>query len=88
MAGVIPDGSTIGIDTSFKDVIDGEIYAIDHDGMLRVKFLYRVPGGGLKLSSANSEEHPPEVYSAEEVQHNIRIIGWVFWWSVLRTRPK
>lgn len=84
MERLIPDGTTIGVDTGSKDVRDGEIYAIDHDGMLRVKYLYRRPGGGLKVVSENSDEHPAEEYSAEEVAEQIRIIGRVFWWSVLR----
>lgn len=65
-------------------VRDGEIYAIDHGGMFRVKYLYRLPGGGLKLASENEEEHPAEVYSANQVQEDIRVIGRIFWWSVLR----
>lgn len=81
---IIPDGTTIGVDKGSVTVRDGEIYAIDHDGMLRVKYLYRVPGGGLKLASENEAEHPAETYSAAEVQDSIRIIGRIFWWSVLR----
>lgn len=84
MERLIPDGTTIGVDAGSKEVRDGEIYAMDHDGMLRVKYLYRLPGGGLKIVSENSAEHPPEHYSAEEVADKIRIIGRVFWWSVLR----
>lgn len=81
---LIPDGTTIGVDTGSREVKDGEIYAIDHNGMLRVKYLYRRPGGGLKIVSENSEEHPDEFLSPEEVEEDVRIIGRVFWWSVLR----
>jgi len=84
MERLIPDGSTIGVDTGSTFIKDGEIYAIDHDGMLRVKYLYRRPGGGLKVVSENSAEHPPEEYTAEQVARDMRIIGRVFWWSVLR----
>lgn len=82
---LILDGATIGLDIGTKQVYDGEIYAVDHDGMLRVKYLYRLPGGGLRLRSENSEEYPDEIYTAEEAT-KIRVIGWVFWWSTVRRR--
>jgi phage repressor protein C with HTH and peptisase S24 domain len=84
MSRLILDGSTVGIDRGTTNIIDGEIYAIEHGGMLRVKYLYRQPGGGLRLRSENSDEHPDEIYSAEEVAESIRIIGFVFWWSTIR----
>ncbi|MCY1297396.1 HTH-type transcriptional regulator PrtR [compost metagenome] len=59
------------------------MYAIDHAGELRVKVLYRLPGGGLRIRSYNDAEYPDERYDAEYVEHNIRIIGKVFWYSVL-----
>lgn len=85
MAPIMPDGATVGVNTADTDIRDGEIYAIDHNGMLRVKFLHRKPGGGIRIVSQNSAEHGPEEYDADQVKHqNIRIIGRVFWWSVLR----
>lgn len=80
---VLPDGTTVGVNTADRDIRDGKIYAIDHDGMLRIKFLYRRPGGGVKIVSQNSTEHPTEEYTAQEFADHIRIIGRVFWWSVL-----
>ena len=84
MERLISDGATIGIDRGRTQIKDGEIYAIDHDGMLRVKYLYRMPGGGLRLRSENTSEHPDEVFAQEQAQR-IRVLGWVFWWSTLRT---
>lgn len=83
MEPMIPDGSTIGINKGDTKIRDGKVYAIDHNGMLRVKFLYRQPGGGLRLVSANSHEHPTEDYTPDEFADQIRILGRVFWWSVL-----
>jgi len=83
MEPVLPAGSTVAIDTSATQVQDGKMYALDHSGQLRVKLLYRLPGGGLRLRSYNSEEHPDERYEAEYVAENIRVIGKVFWYSVL-----
>lgn len=82
MLPVLRHGTTVGIDTSKKSIIDGEMYAIDHDGMLRVKMLYRTPGGGIRIKSYNNDEFPDEFISPEKAA-DIKIIGWVFWWSVL-----
>ena len=82
MEPVLPNGSTIGVDTSQTDVIDGKMYAINHDGMLRVKTLYKLPGGGLRLRSFNIDEWPDERYEGEVIKQ-IKIIGKVFWYSVL-----
>ena len=81
---VMPDGTTVGIDKGTTEIRDGKAYAVDHDGMLRVKYLYRKPGGGLLIRSQNQQEHPDEHYTMADIQEqNIRIIGRVFWWSVL-----
>lgn len=83
MEPVLPDGSTAGIDTAATQVQDGKMYAIDHSGQLRVKLLYKLPGGGLRVRSYNAEEHPDERYEGDYVSEHIRIIGKVFWYSVL-----
>lgn len=83
MEPMMGDGACIGINTADKSIHDGKIYAIDQEGMLRVKMLYRLPGGGLKVVSMNSEEHPTEEYDQDYVAHNIRIKGRVFWYSGL-----
>ncbi|BCG26057.1 transcriptional regulator [Pseudomonas tohonis] len=83
MEPVLPDGSTVGVDTSARTIRDGDMYAFDHDGQLRVKLLYRLPGGGLRVRSFNSDEHPDERYEASEANEHINIIGRVFWYSVL-----
>lgn len=87
MTPLINHGATIGVDKGSTTIIDGEIYALEHDGMLRVKILHRLPGGSIRLRSYNSDEFPDEVYTPEQAaEQSIRILGWVFWWSVLRTR--
>ncbi|MBI6944057.1 helix-turn-helix transcriptional regulator [Pseudomonas putida] len=84
MEPVLPDKSTVGVDQGSTAVVDGKMYAIDHDGQLRVKMLYRLPGGGIRMRSYNRDEHPDEEYSAREmVDQNIHIKGKVFWSSVL-----
>jgi phage repressor protein C with HTH and peptisase S24 domain len=82
MEPVLPNGSTVGVDKSQTSVIDGKMYAINHDGMLRIKTLYKLPGGGLRLRSFNTEEWPDERYESDSI-NLIKIIGKVFWYSVL-----
>lgn len=80
MEPVLRNGSTAAIDTSNVRVVDGDMYAIDHAGQLRVKQLYRMPGGGLRLRSFNRDEHPDEEYTAEQIRdQELMILGRVFW---------
>lgn len=84
MAPMLPDGSTVGVDTGSTIVRDGKTYAINHDGQLRVKTLHRLPDGGIRMRSFNREEYPDEEYTLEEMeQKNISILGRVFWSSML-----
>lgn len=76
----ILDGSPIGIDKGTRYINDGDIYALDHDGMLRVKYLYRLPLNRVRVVSENSDEHPEEVYSLDSPDAP-KIIGRVFWWE-------
>jgi phage repressor protein C with HTH and peptisase S24 domain len=84
MERLILDGATIGIDRGRTEIKDGKIYAIDHQGELRVKYLYRQPGGALRVRSENADEYPDENYGPDWHQQ-IKVLGWVFWWSRLET---
>jgi phage repressor protein C with HTH and peptisase S24 domain len=89
MADKIQDGSLIGIDRSQTRLIDGEMYAVEHSGMLRIAYLYRRPAGGLRLRSHNHHEYPDEYLNAKQLeQQQLRIIGWVFWWSTFNRRQE
>lgn len=82
MADKIMDGATVGIDRARTQIKDGKIYAIDHGGMLRIKYLHRMHGGGLRLRSHN-KDYADEDLSSEQARQDIRILGWVFWWSTV-----
>jgi phage repressor protein C with HTH and peptisase S24 domain len=87
MAEKIEDGSIVAIDRGLTQIVDGEIYAIEHDGMLRIKYLSRVPGNAIRMRSHNSAEYPDEVFRPAQIEaENIRVLGWVFWWSTLSKR--
>lgn len=85
MLPVLRDGAAVGVDTSknlISDITDGDLYAINHQGQLRVKQVYRMPSG-IRLRSFNREEHPDEDYSFQLIQdEQISIIGRVFWWGM------
>ncbi|TDX30790.1 phage repressor protein C with HTH and peptisase S24 domain [Modicisalibacter xianhensis] len=80
MEPTINDGSPVAIDKGTTHIIDGKIYALDHGGMLRIKRLYRLPLGNVRLVSDNEVEHPEEVHSLMGPDAP-RIIGRVFWWE-------
>ncbi|ROM52974.1 transcriptional regulator [Pseudomonas canadensis] len=87
MIDIIQQGATLAIDRGRTQIIDGEIYAVEHDGMLRIKYLYNRPGGGLRMRSHNAGEHPDEYLTYEQrFEQNFQIVGWVFWWSTLNNR--
>jgi phage repressor protein C with HTH and peptisase S24 domain len=85
MLPVLRDGATVGVNagkSGIGDIIDGDLYAINHNGQLRVKQLYRLPTG-IRLRSFNRDEHPDEDYSFQEMQEEqIVILGHVFWWGM------
>ena len=81
MMHTIADGSPIAIDKGTRHIIDGKIYALDHGGMLRIKRLYKMPLGRVRLVSDNADEYPEETYSLMGPD-SPKIIGRVFWWEV------
>jgi phage repressor protein C with HTH and peptisase S24 domain len=85
MLPVLRDGATVGVNkgkNSFSEVVDGDMYAISHNGQLRVKQVYRLPTG-IRLRSFNRDEHPDEDYSFQDIQdQQIGILGHVFWWGM------
>ncbi|MGE4259980.1 S24 family peptidase [Shewanella sp.] len=82
MEPVLPNGTTVGIDTASKNIVDGKMYAINHDGMLRIKLLYKLPGNGIRIRSYNQDEYPDEIYPGDQAKV-ITVIGKIFWYSVL-----
>lgn len=76
MEPVFRDGSTVGIDQADTNIRDGKIYAINHDGLLRIKILEKLPGNQVKIRSYNPG------YDDEVVpQDAITVLGRVWWQS-------
>lgn len=89
LAPQLPQGTLLAVDRSFSKVVDGEYYALLHNGRLRVHQLSRSPGGILCLHSHDRFNHPTERYTtAQRREQQLEIVGWVFWWSCVRpSRP-
>jgi len=85
MLPVLRDGATVGVNAgkcAIGDIVDGDLYAINHNGQLRVKQVYRLPTG-IRLRSFNREEHPDEDYTFAHMQEEqITLLGHVFWWGM------
>ena len=79
MAPVFIDGSVVGINMAATDIVDGKIFAIQISGDIWIKRAYRIPGGGLRLSSYDSEvedmRFTPDMMRAQQVV----VIGKVFY---------
>ena len=82
MEPILPNGCTVGIDQSKTTIVDGKIYAINQCGELRLKMLYKIPGGGIRMRSYNADEYAEEIYDAQQTK-DIVVIGRLFWCSVL-----
>ncbi|MBC3452542.1 helix-turn-helix transcriptional regulator [Pseudomonas mosselii] len=89
MAPLLPRGTLLAIDRSCTRVVEGECYALLHNGRLRVQHLTLGHNGTLCLHSHDRLNHPSERYTAYQRRvQNVEILGWVFWWSTLRpARP-
>lgn len=78
MSPVIPSGTTVFVNCADKTIVDGGIYFIEQDGLLRIKQLLRQPGK-LIIRSYNSIDFPDETADPTTV----KIVGRVFNWSVM-----
>ena len=79
---VIPAGAQVTIDTTSTVIVNGKLYAINHNGMARIVKLYKQPGGGLRLFHYNSEEYAQETYPADVAEADIAIIGAIIFYTV------
>lgn len=78
MEPAIVDGDAVLCDRGQTEVIDGEIYAIDYGGVLKVKRLRKRFDGGLVIISDNAAKHPAEALTADQATH-ITVLGRVLW---------
>jgi len=79
---VIPEGSTIAVDTNDTEVSSGRPYVVENGGLIQVKLLYKLPKGAYRLRSINNDEWPEYTVEGDELDE-FRVVGRVFWYSVL-----
>ncbi len=89
MTPLIPFGAPLVIDRGLTRVVDGEIYAVLHNGRLRINCLSKRSNGALRLHSHDNEAFPCENYSVSQSRsQQLEVLGWVFWWAQFRAeRP-
>jgi len=89
MSPLLPRGTTLAIDTGLTRIVEGELYALLHNGRLRIHSLSQRANGTLRLHSHDSDQHPTETYSPAQLKNQkLSVLGWVFWWGHLRdSRP-
>ena len=79
MTPVINDGATVYVDTGRTNIVDGKIYAVCHGGLFKFKYLYRMPKGGVRIVSANSDEYKEEVLTQQEIiDQEFEVIAYAF----------
>ncbi len=75
MEPVLKDGSTVGVDTGRKTIVDGKMYAVSIRGLLKIKVLSQLSSTTVRIKSYNSSEYPDEDVNIEDIE----VEGWVFW---------
>jgi transcriptional regulator with XRE-family HTH domain len=80
MSPYIPEGALLAIDKSDRSLRDGKLYLIKHFEMLRVAYVYRIPGG-YRLRFANEQDWPTENITGPDAEA-VSIVGRVFHYSV------
>jgi hypothetical protein len=86
MAPWIPRDATLAIDLSYTRVVDGEIYALLHNGRLRVNSLSVGHRGTLCVHSHNRREIVERYTPLQRAAQKLEVLGWVFHWSHYRQR--
>jgi transcriptional regulator with XRE-family HTH domain len=76
MERTIFEGDDLLVDLADTRIVDGAVYAIWYEGSERVKRLFRLPGGGLRITSDNKDEFP-EIVLGPEYLGQVYIIGRV-----------
>ncbi|MCJ7854412.1 LexA family transcriptional regulator [Pseudomonas monteilii] len=85
MLPLIPLNASLAIDLGMTRVVEGETYALLHNGMLRVNNLSLGQHGTLYLHSHDRRNYAVERYTPAQCQaQGLEILGWVFHWSHFR----
>ncbi len=73
MRPTMEQGDRCVVDTSQVTVVDGKSFAIHYDGVTRLRRLFQVPGGSVRIE-ADNHRHAPMTLAPEAMAH-VEIIG-------------
>lgn len=79
MMPTIQGGDALLVDKSRKEVNDGKIYCIRHDGQLKAKRLQKLSKNKLKLISDNKDYEPITIDFEKEIDVDFEVIGEIRW---------
>ncbi|MBP2264436.1 hypothetical protein J2W83_001470 [Pseudomonas hunanensis] len=88
MAPLIPMDAIVAIDRGKTEVVDGQVYALLHNGQLKVHSLSIGHNHTLCLHSHDRRNYAVQRYSrAQRIAQGLEILGWVFHWSYFSQPP-
>lgn len=79
MEPTIKGGDALLVDLSKKDVNDGKIYCIRHDGELKTKRLQKISKTKIKIISDNKDYDPVLIDFEKDISVDFEVIGEIRW---------
>ena len=76
MSPKIMEGSQCLADKSKTEIKDGKMYIFEQGVLLRMRYIYKRPDGGLLIRCEN-KKYDDEIISSENIS-DINIIGWIY----------
>jgi len=82
MTPLLHDGDVVMLDRSVQSAERDALYVFRLDGAVMLKWLQRVGGGTVRVSSENRERYPPfEISTEVAAQDGFQVLGLVRWWA-------
>lgn len=83
MAPVLPQHTLVALDTRTAQWLqEGDIYAVEYGGLVRLHRLFKLTGQRLRLANYNETDYREQ----EVTEAEVRILGRAFWWAVTNPR--
>lgn len=76
---VLRHGCIAVLHTLPAPIEEGQMYALDYDGQIVVRLLFKLANHGLRLRCYNTNDYPDERLSADYIKKHIKVLGKVFW---------
>lgn len=73
---VLPEGTKVILRTDESSIKAGRPYLVEQGGLRRVRLLYQLPNGQIRLSGYNRTEWPDEVVEENDLVVRGRVISW------------